>query len=499
MSKKINFVKKFNLERFEKSAIIMFVLGIFVVFNFLLSFVSLRLDYSYGQNHTLSQSTKKIVSKLDDVINIKLYISSDLPLGLTSLRTDVIDLINEYQKASGGRIVYKVIDPKKNQEALSEVSSAGIPELQYSQIEKDKYAVATAYFGATMSYGGKTEVIPQLSGLETLEYDLTSRIYKLTQKEPIKIGLVNAPILSQNPQEDTYRTVRSVLASQYDLINYPSLEDGNKPDNTVKTLLVFDDNQKQFATSEVNIMRDYLKNNGSAVIMADGVKVVPEQLTTDAADHNLFDLVGEYGINIAKDLVLSTSAQLVNFGNGMVNFMSPYPFWIKTANIDIKNQNLSGIGVLIFPWASSLSSNQNTPGLKISTLVKSEKNSWIQKDNFTLDPNNIASPNQNELKEQSLVMESEKQGAGKIAVIPSSRFVKEQFLSRSSDNLGLIVNLVNNFASNGALSGIRTRTVASFPLKEVTDSEKEFYKYLNILLLPGIFALYGLYRITKKG
>lgn len=498
MDKKFNIVKKFNLEKLEKSAIVMFVLGIFVVFNFLLSFVSLRLDYSYGQNHTLSQSTKKIISKLDDVINIKLYISSDLPLGLTSLRTDVVDLINEYQKASGGKIIYRVIDPKKDQEALTEVSNIGIPELQYSQVEKDKYAVATAYFGATVSYGGKTEVIPQLSSLETLEYDMTSLIYKLTKKESIKIGLVNAPIFSQNPQEDIYRTIRSILSKQYEVVNYSDLDADNKPDNNVKTLLVFDDNQRQYATDEVNIIRDYLKDNGSAIFMTDGVKVLPEQLSTDASDHNLFGLIGEYGINLSQDLVLSTSAQLVNFGNGMVNFMSPYPFWLKTTNVDAKNPNLSGIGVLTFPWASSLSTNPSAD-LKITNLVKSEKNSWIQKESFTLDPNNIAMPDQNELKEQSLILESEKKEAGKIAVIPSSRFVMEQFLSRSSDNLGLIVNMVNNFASDGALSGIRTRTIASFPLREVSESEKEFYKYLNILLLPVMFALYGLYRITKKG
>lgn len=498
MKKKINFVKIFNLEKFEKSAIIFFVLGIFVIFNFLLSFVSLRLDYSYGQNHTLSPATKKLVSKLDDVINIKLFISSDLPLGLVSLKTDVVDLINEYQKASSGKILYQVIDPKKNQEALTDVQNAGIPELQYSQVEKDKYAVATAYFGATVTYGDKKEAIPQLSSLETLEYDMTSIIYKLTRKDSSKIGFVNASMPSLNPQEDMYLTIRTILAKQYEVVNFTTLDEANKPDNSVKTLLVFDDNVKQFATDEVNILRDYLKNNGSAIIMADGVKTIPERLTTDLADHNLFGLMSEYGINLNKDLVLSTSAQLVNFGNGVSNFFSPYPLWIKTTNLDLKSQDLSGVEVFTFPWISSLSTSPRAD-LKISTLVKSEKQSWVQKDNFILNPEEIIMPNQNDLKEFNLVVESVKQGFGKITVIPSSRFVKEQFLSRNSDNLGLIINLVNNFASDGALSGIRTRSVANFPLKEVSDSEKEFYKYLNILLLPALFALVGLYRITKRG
>ena len=463
-----------------------------------MSFVSLRLDYSYGQNHTLSAATKKLVSSLSDVINIKLYMSSDLPLSLAPIKTDAVDLINEYQKASGGKIIYQIIDPKKNQDTLTEAQNAGIPELQYSQVEKDKYAVATAYFGATVTYGDKKEVIPQLSSLETLEYDMTSIIYKITRKEPMKIGFVNATMPSLNPQADLYRTIRTILGKQYDISSFTNLDDSTKPDSSVKTLLIFDDNKKQFATSEINILRDYLKNNGSAIIMADGVKTVPESLSTDVADHNLFGLMSEYGINVNKDLVLSTSAQLVNFGNGTVNFLSPYPFWLKTTNFDTKNQDLSGIGVLIFPWISSLTAAP-APDLNVSTLVKSEKTSWIQKDNFTLDPNTIKMPNQNDLKEFPLVMESAKQGAGKIAVIPSSRFMQEQFLPSNADNLGLIVNLVNNFASDGALSGIRTRSIANFPLREISEGEKDFYKYLNILLLPVLFGLIGLYRVIKRG
>lgn len=495
---KFNLSKIFSLEKFEKSAIIIFVLGIFVVFNFLLSFVSLRLDYSYGQNHTLSSATKKVLSTLDDVVNIKLYMSSDLPLSLTSLKTDVLDLVNEYQKSSKGKIVFKVVDPKKDDESAAEAQQSGIPELQYSQVEKDKYAVATAYFGAVVTYGDKKEVIPQLSSLETLEYDMTSLVYKLTRKEPIIVGIVNGSNQSPDPRSDEYGTLRKVLEQQYTLQYFDKLDATNKPDTKIKTLLVMDDNIKVYATDELNIIRDYLKENGSAVFMTDAVKVLPERMTTENSDSNLSQIFAEYGINIQNNLVLSTSAQLVNFGNGLVNFMSPYPFWLKTTNFDTKNQNLSGVGVLVFPWTSSLIAS-NSADLKISSLVKSESKSWVQTENYTLDPNTIKMPVTSELKTQDIVMESEKKSEGKIAIIPSSRFVKEQFLSRNSDNLGLVINLINNYASSGALSGIRTRSAANFPLRDTTDSEKDFYKYINILLLPALFGLFGVYRITKRG
>jgi len=64
--------------------------------------------------------------------------------------------------------------------------------------------------------------------------------------------------------------------------------------------------------------------------------------------------------------------------------------------------------------------------------------------------------------------------------------------------LGFLINLINNYASQGALAGIRSRAVFIAPIQEVPENTKDLIKYLNILLLPGIFGVFGTVRLLKR-
>ncbi len=497
---RLNLLKLFNLEGLQKTLVYIILLAIFVVFNFLASYLPYRFDFSPGKAHALSSATTKMLGKLDDIINIKVFISSDLPLRLLPLKTDVVDLINEYKKQGKGKIIVKNFDPKKDDKALNEAKNLGIPELQFSQIEKDKYAVSTTYFGVAIQYGDKKEVIPQATNLESLEHDITSSIYKISRKETIKIGLLGAGE-SFTPQEDDFYTLKKVLQQQFEL-NYLnlSLDSKTKIDPSLKTLLVFDDNKKQYSTDEATIIRDYIKNKGKAIFMIDAV-YISEGLQTQPATHNLFSIFESYGINLNKNLVLSNSSEMASFTTGTVSFFTPYPFWVKTANFSDKSTEFSNIGVLVFPWTSSIDINKKE-GIEIKVLVKSEKNSWEQKGppagGFVLMPNNIPNPDQNELKQFNLIVEAKAKNGGQFVLIPSSRFVREQFLARGRGNVEFLLNLINNYASQGALSGIRGRAVFAAPIKEMSENTKDIVKYLNILLLPGFFGLFGAWRLLKR-
>lgn len=497
---KLSLIKLFNIEGLQKTSIYLISLAIFIVFNFLISYLPLRVDFSLGKAHTLSSSTKKILSKLDDIVNIKVFISSDLPLRLLPLKTDVIDLVNEYKKQGRGKIIVKNLDPKKDDKAINEAKDLGIPELQFSQIEKDKYAVSATYFGLAIQYGDKKEIIPQATNLESLEYDITSSIFKMTRKEAIKIGLLGETG-SYNPQEDEFYTAKKILQQQFELSNLDSSADNQtKIDSSIKTLLVFDNNEKQYSTDEAEMIKDYINNKGKAVFMIDGV-YVGEGLTTQPATHNLFSIFESYGLNLNKNLILSGSSELASFTTGAISFFTPYPFWVKTTNFSDKSAEFSNIGSLIFPWVSSLDINKKDD-VETTVLVKSEKNSWEQKGpqagGFVLMPNNIPNPAENELKQFNLIVEAKAKNGGQFVLIPSSRFIKEQFLTRGQANMAFLLNLINNYASEGALAGIRSRAVFIVPISDVPENTKDLIKYLNILLLPGLFALFGAIRLLKR-
>jgi len=486
---KFSLIKVFKIEELQKTSIYIISLAIFIVFIFLISYLPYRLDFSAGKAYTLSASTKKIVSKLDDIVNIKVFISSDLPLRLLSLKTDAADLVNEYKKQSRGKIIVKNLDPKKDEKALNEAKELGIPELQFSQIERDKYAVSTTYFGIAIQYGDKKEIIPQATNLESLEYDITSSIYKITRKEPMKIGILGN-FESYDPRQDDLYTTKKILQQQFELSFSPKI------DSSIKTLLVFDDNKKQYATSEAEMIKNYINNGGKTIFMVDGI-YVGEGLTTQPATHNLFSVFESYGLSLNKNLVLSGSSELASFTTDAISFFTPYPFWVKTTNFSNKSAEFSNIGFLTFPWVSSIEINRKN-GVETIILVKSEKNSWEQRDNFVLMPNNISSPRQNELKQFNLIVEAKNKKSGQFTLIPSSRFVKEQFLGRSQTNISFLLNLISKYASQGALSGIRSRAIFIAPIQDVPESTKDPIKYLNILLLPGLVAIVGMIRLLKR-
>ena len=115
-----------------------------------------------------------------------------------------------------------------------------------------------------------------------------------------------------------------------------------------------------------------------------------------------------------------------------------------------------------------------------------------------MDPQNIPNPQSNDLKSFPITAYIKNKNQAEIVVIPCSRFVLERYLSRTANNLEFVLNVLNNLASGGALSGIRQRVVTFYPLPDLPENQKDLFKYLNIFLLPTIFGLWGGFRLIKK-
>ncbi|OGK18803.1 hypothetical protein A2866_02490 [Candidatus Roizmanbacteria bacterium RIFCSPHIGHO2_01_FULL_39_8] len=492
-SRRFNLVKFFHLEKFGKPALFAGAICLFFITNLLISPLSLRIDLSKGKAYTLSESTKRILRNLTGTATINYFVSSDLPTRLLPLKTEVLDLLEEYRKEGRGKVQIKVLDPKKDQNALKAAQESGIPELQLSQLEKDAYSVSTSYFGATISYGTKKEVLPQITDIGNLEYNLIAAVYKMARKDIPKIGFVGTEN-TFNLQGDNLASLRRVLQQQFEIesVNLATDSGTTEISPNLQTLLVFDTRSKEYDPYELDLLKGYLQKKGNAVFFVDGVWVT-DSLTTEPARHNLFPLLADYGIQIEKNLVLSSAGELVNFGNDQFSFLIPYPFWVKTDNFDKNSSYFSNIPQLMFPWVSSVKINGRT-----RDLIRTNAQSWSQAGEFTLNPQTIPQPQENSLKEFIISVQTSQQGKGTIVVIPSSRFVEERFLSNNSGNLEFVLNVVNDLSSGGALSGIRSRSVSFYPSPNLSEKPKDIFKYANILLLPLLFAVYGMVRLFKR-
>ncbi len=491
--KTLNLQKVFNLGKVERQIIILISVILLFLANLLISPLSLRLDLSKGKAYTLSPSTKKILKNANDLVDIKFFVSSDIPTKLLPLKTEVTDLLNEYKRQSN-HVRVSVLDPKKDPKIAADAKDSGVPEMQFSQLESDKYAVTASTFGLAVQYGGKKEVIPQATNISNLEYSLTAAIYRLTRKELPQIGIVGED-QSLNVQSDPIATLRQVLQQQ---LTVTDSDIGSKINSSVKTLLVFDNNRKEYSADEVKNLKEYINSKGKVIFLADGVWV-PSDLSSAPLDakHNLFNLIKDYGLVVNKNLILSDSSELVNFGNDVVSFVSPYPYWVKTSITGFQSGNFANINHLTLPWVSSISLGKKS-GYTVEGIVNTVKQSWEQKKDFTLFPQNIKQPQSNQFKQFTLAAQSMKKDGGGIVVIPTSRFVNEEFVRRGNDNMEFLLNLIDNLASGGALSGIRNREIVSYPLPTFSSTQQDIFKYTTMLLLPILFAFYGTWRIVRR-
>ncbi len=455
-------------------------LGAFILF----TLFPVRLDFSKGSAYTLSPSTKKIIQKNSKNVEITLYVSSDLPTRILPLKTDVVELLQEYRRG-GKNIKVTIIDPKKDTKSAEKAKSLGIPELQFSQLEQNKYQTSSFYFGIVLSQGDKTELIPQVSDYQNLEYNLTSAIYRLTRSEVVKVGLVG---------EGSVNALKKGLSQQYE-VSSVDLNAGNIDEYA--SLLLMDSGSQTYSSEQIQKIKKGFESGKKMLVFAGGTSIEENTLGVNPSKHNLNELIASYGAQIESNLLLSTSAEYVNFGNETSQFTTVYPFWIRSNLFDLKSGLFSNIQFLTFPWTSSLTL-KSVPGVVESPLIVSSKTTWEQKNSFTLNPNSIPQPLQKNLAQFVIGAHLKHKSGGEMIIIPSSRFPFDQFLTRGGGNIDFILNSVDSLTSSGALSGIRSRIVSFYPLPELTDSQKDMYKYGGILLFPLLWGAYGVMRLMKR-
>ena len=83
---------------------ILIILGFLVLINFLSTRYFQRRDLTQNQLYTLSESSRKTASELDDIVNIKCYFSKKLPSYAVNIKRQVTDLLEEYRAYSKNNI-----------------------------------------------------------------------------------------------------------------------------------------------------------------------------------------------------------------------------------------------------------------------------------------------------------------------------------------------------------------------------------------------------------
>jgi gliding-associated putative ABC transporter substrate-binding component GldG len=392
------------------------VLGFIGVLNYLSTKAFVRADLTEKKIYSISNASKKILKKLDDIVSVKVYFSKNLPVNVRSLQADVRDMLSEYKAYAGKNLRITYEDPTKSEEEKRKVIQMGIPELQMQTYEKDKAQVINGFMGIAVLYGDKKEVMPVVQDLKNLEYDLTQAIQKVGRKESPRIGILKTDTLpfippeyrqrmqmQANPEEvrEKYKPIFDNLEKNYSVETIETTE-GKPIDSTLKSLVI--PGGSTFTNRTLFEIDQYFMKGGNLIVFADAIKLSYQYgAMAMPQDPLILKLMEHYGAKVENYLVCDASCGQVQIpqkvGPFQMNVAVNYPYFIKLIQEDLNSDNpaVSTLGEAIFPWISpikllvpeSLASKKNgkdTAGVTATVLIQSSKKSWVVGGNFDLNP-----------------------------------------------------------------------------------------------------------------
>ena len=491
------------------------ILIVLIVINFLSSRHFFRIDLTEENTYTLSDSTKNILKNLDDVVNIHVYFSKDLPPMLMNLKQNVDDILDEYTTYAGSKLNVLYIDPQEDFQKEQQIQMMGIPPVQVNVIERDKQEVAKLYLGMAVTHEDRKEIMPVVQNVMNLEYELTAAIVNVSEKERPSIKWFS------DAGANEYMGIKELLKKRYLLtdIDPENVELDPKKDALLVLVLEGDISDKMIFGVD-----QYLMGGGRIIVLTDRVKIAGG-LQAEPVESNILKWLSVNGISVKDQLILDRINVHAAFSGGYVTYHVPYPYWIKIPRVgfDQSSPMVSDLDMLVLPWASPVEIKEPYPeGVVFEALAKSSEFSLETGLDSPLMPEKaqqiVGGGNYNPVTVAVLasgrlksafaaqgmtppagsgdVLESAEDG--QVVVVGNTRFIQNNFLKQFAPNSIFFENAVDYLAMGSELIGIRSKGVVDRPIYEISQSAATFIKYLNIFGMSVIVVIAGLFIFMLK-
>ena len=391
--------------------VVLATVAIAFVANAMASQVSrLRVDLTENNLYTLSDASKKVVRNLKEPVQVKAFISANMPPPMHTLRRRIKDLLTEYQAASGGKLTVQVYAPggeeltDKESKAIEEDAKGyGCEKVGIGQRGKDKFSLRSVFKCVAFVRGGgqKTEVIKDLktrgnAAQDNFEYEFTKALMNLNDREPRKVAFAagfGGPAASRGFK----RQIQPVFQQLFGNLIKPTTVDLSKSDATVPedvSALVILNPTKKFSERAKFAIDQFLQQGGSVGWYQSSTGIdqqmrrkLMQQMGRRARlpqfrkplEPGLRGFFSEYGLELRQDLVLDRGHAMVGLvrtkrGPAAVSF----PATFTTSNVDKSLPFTKDFGTLAFPAPSSIqikAAAEDDENLRVFKVVQSAKTS----------------------------------------------------------------------------------------------------------------------------
>ncbi|MCB1199194.1 MAG: GldG family protein [Leptospiraceae bacterium] len=355
-----------------------------------------RADLSEEGTLRLTDSTKKTLRNLPQPVNIEAFFSSDVPDAAVVQVKTMRDFLTEYAASSNGRARLKFLDPDSDQDAKTRATELGISPAPIGSLNQRKQEIAKVYFSVALSYGDKIDTIPNILESRILEYELTSKIYKMAYPNERTIAFLAGHGQFTLAESDNPFYSLNLLKENLETL-YGSIKsiDTNSDDipNDVSTLLVVQPEN----LSEIDRFRldQFLMRGGNLIYTASGMALNMQNGMATAAATDSADFLKEYGIELGSDMVLDPENYLPlprRMGFQIVEI--PYPVWVVSPRQTLMSDHtlMQGIPLLFFPYTSPLRTDAGKlptgkdSGFEVDFLARSSGRSYTQSNFVMIDP-----------------------------------------------------------------------------------------------------------------
>ena len=323
-------------KRRDLSALGLIVL-ILILINVICSFLFHRFDLTSEKRYTLADATKKLVSGLDDIVYVKVYLEGDFPAGFKQLRNETKEMLDEFRIYSNDNIEYEFINPSENpdkkqqDEVFKQLAGKGLQPFNVENKTERGTSQQLIWPGAIVSYKGrecpwlllKTQLTlsaeAQLNNsVQALEYEFASCIRNLTLNAKPAIGFI-----SGHGELDTLQTWDIAHAlNEFYTTKYININEQMHALDGLKAIVIAKPDTA-FSEKDKFIIDQYVMKGGKVLWAIDPLNTNMDTLVRKSFtiavpyDLKLEDMLFRYGVRINPNMILDLQSSVIPVNRSM--------------------------------------------------------------------------------------------------------------------------------------------------------------------------------------
>jgi gliding-associated putative ABC transporter substrate-binding component GldG len=320
---------------------ILVIMGILFILNFDSYFIFKRFDITQDSRYTLSETTKKVLEKVDSPLIIDVFLEGNFPADFKKLQAETKQLLEEFG-AVNSNISFQFINPLEKEEervqTMKMFYERGLMPMNVSVEDKGKQTQEVVFPWAVANYGNKgakVQLLKNMMGAETaqkiessiqhLEYAFADAIQKVSTEKKRKIAVLKG----NGELEDIFIAdfLKTVKENYY--IGPITLDSvATQAQKTLDALNNYDlaiiaKPTEKFTEEEKLVLDQFIMQGGKTLWCIDATTANMENLYNETGtllasplDLNLTDMFFKYGIRINSRLLKDEYASPLKLNTG---------------------------------------------------------------------------------------------------------------------------------------------------------------------------------------